>query len=96
MSGAQSVEATDPVSGPFFGPATPVSLPHLSVATGHESAVRSPALELQEALGGMLTQTGTRAPRPAAALALAAGVVGVAGVCLAFWVSLARVFISAV
>lgn len=92
MSGAQFVEATDP----SFGPATPARLPHLAVATGQESAVRSPALELQEALEGMLTQTGTRSPRPAAVMALAVGATGVALVCAAFWVSLARFVISAV
>jgi len=91
VSGAQFVKATDP----FFGPATPASLPHLAVATGQESAVRSPALELQEALEGMLTQTDTRSPRPVAVMALALGAVSVAAVCAAFWVSLARVLISA-
>lgn len=92
MSGAQSVKATDP----FFGPATSASLPHLAVATGHEGVVRSPALELQEALEGMLSQPHTRSPRPAAAAALAFGAAGLAAVCAAFWVSLARLLISAV
>lgn len=92
MSGAQSASAIPS----FPAPATPVSLPHLGVATGLECAVRSPALALQEALEGMLTHTDARSPRPAAAVALVAGAVGVAALCAAFWVSLARLLISAV
>ena len=76
--------------------ATAPAMAHLYEASGHEAAARSPALELQEALEVMLVAPRQRTVRPAAALALTLGVTGVAGVCTLFWLSLARMLMSAV
>jgi hypothetical protein len=69
-------------------------VPVLSVATGEEAAIRSPALDLQEALEEMLTRRQLGAMHPATVLALALGGLGVVAVCSAFWVTAARMLIS--
>jgi hypothetical protein len=66
----------------------------LSLASGNERPVRSPALELQEALQEMLAMEAVPAPKPAAALTLGVGLIGIAGVCAAFWVGVGRVLIA--
>lgn len=92
MARAQSIrlEAVRPA------PETKVALAALTVASGEERPVRSPALELQEALEEMLSTAAYPAPRPASAMALGLGLMAAAGVCAAFWISLGRVLISLV
>lgn len=76
--------------------ATEREVPRLSVASGREASVRSPALDLQEALESMLTVAKPRpVVQPAAAISLALGATAVATVCAAFWITLARMVISA-
>lgn len=76
--------------------ATASAMAHLYVASGDEAAARSPALEMQEALEVMLAASGQRTVNAVAAVTVALGAAGVIGVCAAFWVSLARLLISAV
>ena len=73
---------------------TPPAASALSLASGEERPVRSPALELQEALEEMLNAPVAHAPRPMNAVALGLGLLTVAGACAAFWISLGRVLIS--
>lgn len=77
-------------------PATPSPLPRLALASGSEPGVRSPALELQEALEIMLAVPERRpSPRLTSAVALTLGGASVVGVCAAFWLTIARLVISA-
>lgn len=76
--------------------ATAPAMTHLYVASGSEAAARSPALELQETLEAMLVAPSARTVRPTAALALALSAAGIVGACAVFWVSLARMLMSAV
>lgn len=87
----KSAETLAPPQG-----ATAPALAHLSLASGEERPVRSPALELQEALEAMLAANTRPAVRPAAAAALALGAAGVLAACAAFWFSLARTLIAAI
>lgn len=73
---------------------TPPAVSALSLASGDERPVRSPALELQEALEEMLNAPVAHTPRPLNAMALGVGLLTVAGACAAFWISLGRVLIS--
>lgn len=73
---------------------TPARVSALSLASGEERPIRSPALELQEALEEMLNAPVAHAPRPMNAMGLGLGLLTVAGACAAFWISLGRVLIS--
>jgi hypothetical protein len=65
------------------------------VASGHERAAPSPALELQEYLERMISdRTVTPPQQPLAATALALTITSAAVLCSAFWYSLARLVLS--
>jgi len=75
--------------------ATVSEAPALSLASGDERSVRSPALELQETLEEMLAaRAAPQQPSTTSAVALGIGLVSVAGVCAAFWISIGRVLMS--
>jgi hypothetical protein len=80
-----------PVEAPA---ATQGANPALSLASGDERPIRSPALELQEALQEMLGIEAAPAPKPARAMAVGVALIGVAGVCATFWIGLARMVIA--
>ncbi|HEY8572885.1 hypothetical protein [Phenylobacterium sp.] len=74
--------------------ATESAAPALSLASGDERPVRSPALELQEALQEMLAARVAPQPQPSVTLAFGLGLISVAGVCAAFWIAVGRLVIS--
>lgn len=66
----------------------------LSLASGDEQPVRSPALELQEALEEMFSTRASPAPEPRNVVALSLGLIAVAGICGAFWIGVGRMLIA--
>jgi hypothetical protein len=67
----------------------------LGVASGAEISIRSPALELQEALESRLMFLASRRPpRPVIATSVGLGLMAVTFACAAFWVAVGQLLLS--
>jgi hypothetical protein len=67
----------------------------LGLASGAEMPIRSPALELQEALESRLMFLASRSPpRPIIATSVGVGLMAVALACTAFWVAVGQLLLS--
>lgn len=68
---------------------------HLGIASGTEAPVRSPALELQEALEDKVRFLASRSPpRRAIVASLGLGLIAIVFACAAFWFAVGRMLLS--